>query len=82
MVDHKFLILIHSFMEHDHDFGITQKLKMKNKYIFVPNDWVKNSAKTSKNSLSLWWAKFCSDSTNGRYNEFCAGFMRHAVVSL
>jgi hypothetical protein len=56
MVDHKFLILSHSFKEHDQDFGISEKLKKKNKYNFVPNDWVKNSAKTSKNSLSLRWA--------------------------
>ncbi|XP_050294278.1 uncharacterized protein LOC126734626 [Anthonomus grandis grandis] len=40
-VDHKFLVSAHSYMECDQDFGLIEKSKKKNQYIFVPDDWNK-----------------------------------------
>lgn len=39
-IDHKFLISGHSYMECDQDFGIIEKYKKRQQYVFVPNDWV------------------------------------------
>jgi hypothetical protein len=35
-------------MECDQDFGIMEKSKKKNQYVFVPDDWTKIVAKASK----------------------------------
>jgi hypothetical protein len=48
MVGHKFLILGHSFMECDQDFGIIEKSKKKNQCVFVPDDWTKIVANANK----------------------------------
>nr|XP_022906720.1 uncharacterized protein LOC111418411 isoform X1 [Onthophagus taurus] len=47
-IDHKFLISGHSYMECDQHFGIIEKSKKKNQYIFVPDDWFNVVAHASR----------------------------------
>ncbi|CAH1960881.1 unnamed protein product [Acanthoscelides obtectus] len=47
-IDHKFLISGHSYMEFDQDFGLIEKSKKKNQYVFVPDDWSKIVAQASR----------------------------------
>ncbi|CAH1983743.1 unnamed protein product [Acanthoscelides obtectus] len=47
-IDHKFLISGHSYMECDQDFGLIEKSKKKNQYVFVPDDWSKIVAQASR----------------------------------
>jgi hypothetical protein len=49
IVDHKFLISGHSFMECNQNFGLIEKAKKTNdRQIFVPQDWETIVAKASK----------------------------------
>lgn len=48
-IDHKFLIVGHSFMECDQDFGIIEKAKKKSHQpIFVPSMWAEMIIKSSR----------------------------------
>lgn len=47
-VDHKFLVPGHSYMECDQNFGLIEKAKKQLQYVFVPDDWVKAVAGTSR----------------------------------
>jgi hypothetical protein len=47
IVDHKFLIPGHSFMECDQNFGVTENAKKSSKHVFVPDDWLQMRKKVS-----------------------------------
>lgn len=47
-VDHKFLVPGHSYMECDQNFGLIEKTKKQQQYVFVPDDWVKVVTGTSR----------------------------------
>lgn len=39
VVDHKFMILEHSYLPNDHDFGSIEKAHRQTQHIFIPEDW-------------------------------------------
>ncbi|KAG8316405.1 hypothetical protein J6590_051501 [Homalodisca vitripennis] len=40
IVDHKFLVAGHSYVQYNEDFGHIEKTKKKIQFVFVPDDWV------------------------------------------
>jgi len=40
MVDQKFMVIGHSYLSNDRDFGSIESAKLKSQYIYIPQHWV------------------------------------------
>ena len=40
MVDEKFMVIGHSYLSNDRDFGSVESAKLKSQYIYIPQQWV------------------------------------------
>lgn len=48
IIDYKFLVSGHSYLENDSDFGHIEKMKKKTQFIYVPEDWMQLVEKAGK----------------------------------